>query len=395
MTNLPIYMDDHSTTRVDPRVVDAMLPYLTETFGNPSSVNHSFGWDAQQAVDECRQSIAASIQSQPNDILFTSGATESNNLALRGVCLRNQQKGKHVISVVTEHHAILDPLDRLMRRDEFDVTLLPVSNHDNATIGTIDLDQLRDAIREDTVLVSVMFANNEIGTIQPITEIGSICREHNVLFHTDATQAVGRIPIDVDAMHIDLMSFSAHKFYGPKGVGGLYVRRDGPRPKLLPLVDGGGQESGLRAGTLNPAGIVAMRCALALATSELETEAVRLSQLRNQLFDHLTSDIPNLLLNGPALDNDRHRLTNNLNVCFGDVDGEALMMSTPDLAISSGSACSSTNPEPSHVLLAIGRSDDETRASLRFGLGRFTTPADVDAAAQLLTKSIQRLRALR
>ena len=395
MTNLPIYMDDHSTTRVDPRVVDAMLPYLTETFGNPSSVNHSFGWDAQQAVDECRQSIAASIQAQPNDILFTSGATESNNLALRGVCLRNRQKGKHVISVVTEHHAILDPLDRLMRRDEFDVTLLPVSNHDNATIGTIDLDQLRDAIREDTVLVSVMFANNEIGTIQPITEIGSICREHNVLFHTDATQAVGRIPIDVDAMHIDLMSFSAHKFYGPKGVGGLYVRRDGPRPKLLPLVDGGGQESGLRAGTLNPAGIVAMRCALALATSELETEAVRLSQLRNQLFDHLTSDIPNLLLNGPALDNDRHRLTNNLNVCFGDVDGEALMMSTPDLAISSGSACSSTNPEPSHVLLAIGRSDDETRASLRFGLGRFTTPADVDAAAQLLTKSIQRLRALR
>ncbi len=394
MANLPIYMDDHSTTRVDPRVVDAMLPYLTETFGNPSSVNHSFGWDAQQAVDECRQSIASSIQAQPKDILFTSGATESNNLALRGVCLRNRQKGKHVISVVTEHHAILDPLDRLMRRDEFDVTLLPVSNHDNATIGTIDLDQLRDAIREDTLLVSVMFANNEIGTIQPITEIGSICREHNVLFHTDATQAIGRIPIDVDAMHIDLMSFSAHKFYGPKGVGGLYVRRDGPRPKLLPLVDGGGQESGLRAGTLNPAGIVAMRCALELATSEQEPEAVRLSQLRNQLYAQLTSNIPNLLLNGPALDNVRHRLTNNLNVCFGDVDGEALMMSTPDLAISSGSACSSTNPEPSHVLLAIGRSDDETRASLRFGLGRFTTPADVDAAAQLLTKSIQRLRSL-
>ena len=395
MTNLPIYMDDHSTTRVDPRVVDAMFPYLTETFGNPSSVNHSFGWDAQQAVDECRQSIAASIKAQPKDILFTSGATESNNLALRGVCLRNRQTGKHVISVVTEHHAILDPLDRLMRRDEFDVTLLPVSNHDNATIGTIDLDQLRDAIRPDTVLVSVMFANNEIGTIQPIMEIGSICREHNVLFHTDATQAVGRIPVDVDAMHIDLMSFSAHKFYGPKGVGGLYVRRDGPRPKLLPLVDGGGQENGLRAGTLNTAGIVAMRCALKLATSEQETETVRLNQLRNELYAQLACNIPNLLLNGPALDNVHHRLTNNLNVCFGDVDGEALMMSTPDLAISSGSACSSTNPEPSHVLRAIGRSDDETRASLRFGLGRFTTPADVDAAAQLLTKSIQRLRALR
>tara|TARA_B110000438_G_scaffold245531_1_gene246599 strand:+ start:5518 stop:6705 length:1188 start_codon:yes stop_codon:yes gene_type:complete len=395
MNNLPIYMDDHSTTRVDPRVVDAMLPYLTETFGNPSSVNHSFGWDAQQAVDESRQSIAASIQAQPKDILFTSGATESNNLALRGVCLRNRQKGKHVISVVTEHHAILDPLDRLMRRDEFDVTLLPVSNHDNATIGTIDVDQLRASIRPDTVLVSVMFANNEIGTIQPITEIGSICREHNVLFHTDATQAIGRIPLDVDAMHIDLMSFSAHKFYGPKGVGGLYVRRNGPRPKLLPLVDGGGQESGLRAGTLNPAGIVAMGCALELAISEQETEVTRLSLLRNQLFEQLTNNIPNLLLNGPALGDVGLRLANNLNVCFGDVDGEALMMSTPDLAISSGSACSSTNPEPSHVLLAIGRSDDETRASLRFGLGRFTTPADVDTASQLITKSIQRLRSLR
>ncbi len=395
MTNLPIYMDDHSTTRVDPRVVEAMLPYLTNTFGNPSSVNHSFGWDAQQAVDNCRQSIAASFQAQPKDILFTSGATESNNLALRGVCLRNQQKGKHVISVETEHHAILDPLDRLKRRDDFDVTLLPVCNHDTATIGTIDLNQLEDAIRPDTVLVSVMFANNEIGTMQPIAEIGAICRKHDVLFHTDATQAVGRVPLDVNAMHIDLMSFSAHKFYGPKGVGGLYVRRDGPRPKLLPLVDGGGQEGGLRAGTLNPAGIVAMRRALELATSELESESSRLSQLRNQLYEQLTSNIPNLLLNGPALDDGCHRLANNLNVCFGDVDGEALMMSTPELAISSGSACSSTNPEPSHVLRAIGRSDDETRASLRFGLGRFTTPTDVDVAAQLLTKSIQRLRALR
>lgn len=388
-------MDDHSTTRVDPRVVDAMLPYLTETFGNPSSVNHSFGWDAQQAVDESRQSIAASIQAQPKDILFTSGATESNNLALRGVCLRNRQKGNHVISVVTEHHAILDPLDRLTRRENFDVTLLPVHTHENSTSGTIDLDALRDAIRSDTILVSVMFANNEIGTIQPINEIGAICREHNVLFHTDATQAVGRIPIDVNAMNIDLMSFSAHKFYGPKGVGALYVRRDGPRPKLQPLVDGGGQESGLRAGTLNPAGIVAMGCALEIATNEQDSEYGRLKQLRGQLYKKLTDNIPNLLLNGPSLDNGAHRLANNLNVCFGDVDGEALMMSTPDLAISSGSACSSTNPEPSHVLRAIGRSDDQTRASLRFGLGRFTKPADVDTAAQLLTKSLQRLRSMR
>jgi cysteine desulfurase len=395
MTDLPIYMDDHSTTRMDPRVVEEMIPYLTETFGNPSSVNHSFGWDAQRAVDECRKSIAASFQAEPKDIIFTSGATESNNLALRGVCLRNRQMGKHVISVMTEHHAILDPLDRLMRHDEVEVTLLPVSNHDSATIGTIELDQLRDAIRPDTVMVSVMVANNEIGTIQPVAKIGSICREHNVLFHTDATQAVGRIPLDVDAMNIDLMSFSAHKFYGPKGVGGLYVRRNGPRPKLLPLVDGGGQESGLRPGTLNTAGIVAMRCALELSTSEQETEAVRLGELRDHLYEQLTSNIANILLNGPALDNPGHRLANNLNVCFGDVDGEALMMSTPDLAISSGSACSSTNPEPSHVLRAIGRSDDETRASLRFGLGRFTTPAHVDTAVRLLTKSIQRLRSLR
>ena len=395
MTNLPIYMDDHATTRVDPRVVEAMLPYLTNTFGNPGSVNHSFGWDAQQAVEDNRQSIASSFRAQPKDILFTSGATESNNLALRGICLRNRQKGKHVISVLTEHNAILDPLDRLMRRDKFEVTLLPVSNHDVPTTGTIDLNQLEDAIRPDTLLVSVMFANNEIGTIQPIAEIGEICRKHNVLFHTDATQAVGRVPLDVDAMRIDLMSFSAHKFYGPKGVGGLYVRRDGPRPKLLPLVNGGGQEGGLRAGTLNPAGIVAMGCALELANSEMETERSRLKLLRNQLYALLTSRFSDLVINGPALDDGVHRLTNNLNICFGDVDGEALMMSTPDLAISSGSACSSTNPEPSHVLRAIGRSDDQTRASLRFGLGRFTTPEDVDVAAQLLIKSIHRLRAMR
>jgi cysteine desulfurase len=395
MINLPIYLDDHATTRVDSRVVDAMLPYLTNIFGNPDSVNHRFGWDAQQAVDNSRQSIASCFQAKPKDIVFTSGATESNNLALRGVCLRNQQKGKHVISVVTEHHAILDPLDRLRRREGFEVTLLPVSKREPGPIGAVDLAQLEAAIRSDTILVSVMFANNEIGTIQPIAEIGKFCRERNILFHTDATQAVGRIPIDVDAMHIDLMSFSAHKFYGPKGVGGLYVRRDGPRPKLMSLVDGGGQEGGLRAGTLNPAGIVAMARALELSTGEFETERERLCGLRNNLYAQLMNNFPDLLLNGPALDDGHHRLVNNLNVCFGDVDGEALMMSTPDLAISSGSACSSTNPEPSHVLRAIGRSDDETRASLRFGLGRFTTAEEVNVAVELLTKSILRLRTLR
>ncbi|MBT4694174.1 MAG: cysteine desulfurase [Planctomycetaceae bacterium] len=395
MTTLPIYMDDHSTTRVDPRVVDAMLPYLTETFGNPSSTNHSFGWDAQQAVEDCRQSIAANLNAQPKDILFTSGATESNNLALRGVCLRNQHRGKHIISVVTEHPAILDPLDRLSRRDNFDVTLLPVTKGNSATIGAIDLDQLENAIRPDTVMVSVMFANNEIGTIHPVAEIGRLCRHHDVLFHTDATQAVGRVPIDVDTMCIDLMSFSAHKFYGPKGIGGLYVRSNGPRPKLLPLFDGGGQEGGLRPGTLNPAGIVAISRALELAQVELETERSRLKTMRDRLYQLLIENISHLSLNGPSLDDGSNRLVNNLNVCFGDVDGEALMMSTPDLAISSGSACSSTNPEPSHVLRAIGRSDDETRASLRFGLGRFTTPQEVDVAAELLIKSIQRLRSLR
>ena len=395
MTTPPIYMDDHSTTRVDQRVVDVMLPYLTNTFGNPSSMNHSFGWDAQQAVDDCRHDIASQFNAQSKDILFTSGATESNNLALRGVCLRNCQKGKHVISVLTEHQAILDPLDRLMRRDGFDVTLLPVTKDDPATIGAIDINRLADAIRSDTVLVSVMLANNEIGTIQPIAEIGQLCRENEVYFHTDATQAIGRMTIDVDMMGIDLMSFSAHKFYGPKGIGALYVRRNGPRPKLLPLVDGGGQEGGLRAGTLNPASIVAMGCALGLAQNELPMEQVRLQQLRNRLFQGLTDNIPNLTLNGPALHDARHRLFNNLNLCFGDVDGEALMMSTPELAISSGSACSSANPEPSHVLRAIGRTDDETRASLRFGLGRFTTLKEVDTAVELLTKSILRLRALR
>ncbi|MEC7567191.1 MAG: cysteine desulfurase family protein [Planctomycetota bacterium] len=395
MLQLPVYMDDHATTRVDPRVLEVMLPFFTEQYGNAGSVNHSFGWDADKAVTSAREYVAHCFGASAKEILFTSGATESNNLAIRGACLRNQASGNHVISVVTEHHAVLDPIDRLARQDGFDVTLLPVCTDDPATVGVVNLDQLEECIKPTTILVSVMLANNEIGVIQPIQQIGELCRRHNVLLHTDATQAVGRVPINVEELHIDLMSFSAHKFYGPKGSGGLYVRRTRPAVKLQPLVDGGGQERGLRSGTLNPAAIVGMHHALAYAIEDLSRENSRLARLRNELFQQLTAGIADVQLNGPGLQQPQHRLANNLNVCFGDVDGEALMMSTPDLAVSSGSACSSTNPEPSHVLRAIGLSDDQTRASLRFGLGRFSTAEHIQFAVDKLSESVKRLRALK
>jgi cysteine desulfurase len=399
MLQLPIYMDNHATTRVDPRVVEAMLPYFTEKYGNAGSVNHAFGWDARDAVDAARESIAATIGATPKEIVFTSGATESNNLAIRGVAERPRRKGNHLIAVTTEHKAVLDPLERLSRRG-YEVTLLPVSQHGQHDAGCIAAQQVADAIRDDTALVSVMLANNEIGAIHPLAEIGAVCRRRGVALHCDATQAVGRIPVDVDAHQVDLMSFSAHKVYGPKGVAALYVRRRPPAVRLEPQISGGGQEGGFRSGTLNVPGIVGFAKALQLCTEEMPREQPRLADLRNRLYAGLTAAIDDVSLSGPVLDPteatdaDRRtmRLAGNLNVSFAYVDGEALMMAIKDLAVSSGAACTSANPEPSHVLRALGRSDDAIRSSLRFGLGRFNTAEEVDFAVQSLAEAVRRLR---
>jgi cysteine desulfurase len=399
MVTLPIYMDNHATTRVDPRVVAAMLPYFTEQFGNAASTSHSFGWEAKSAVDQARESIAKAFNASPREIVFTSGATESNNLAIRGVTDRARRRGNHIVSVATEHKAVLDPLARLGRKG-FEVTLLPVARHGQDDTGLIDLDQFRGALRDDTCLVSIMLANNEIGVLQPIAEIGQLCRERGIPFHCDATQAVGKIPVDAEQLNVDLMSFSAHKIYGPKGIGALYVRRKPPQVRLEAQMDGGGHEGGLRSGTLNVPGIVGFAKALELCLTELPTEADRLARLRSQLWQGLQQRIPDVSLNGPTFAGETAagsllRLPGNLNCTFRNVDGEALMMSMREVALSSGSACTSTNPEPSHVLRATGLSDDLTRASLRFGLGRFNTEAEVDFTIQAVAETVSRLRAMR
>lgn len=390
----PVYMDNHATTRVDPRVLEEMLPLFGEFYGNPGSVNHVFGWDAADAVERSRRTIAELIGAEERELIFTSGATESNNLAIRGVCDRKKRRGSHIIAARTEHHAVLDPLDRL-GRGGFDVQYLPVFEQNHPETGRIDLQQLADSITDDTCLVSIMLANNEIGVLQDLAEINEICQTAGVPLHTDATQAVGRIRIDVKQLGVDLLSFSSHKFYGPKGIGGLYIRKSRPSIRLEPLMLGGGQEGGLRSGTLNPPGIVGMASALKYCYEGLDEENERLRTLRDRLYHGLVNHIDQVLLNGPSLNASQLRLTNNLNVSFSNVDGEALMMSMRDLAVSSGSACSSTNPEPSHVLRAIGRNDDMTRASLRFGLGRFNTEEQVDFAIDLVTQSVLRLRALK
>lgn len=388
-----VYMDNHATTRVDPRVVEAMLPYLSDEFGNPGSVSHPYGWAAKEAVDAAREKIAAAIGAQPREIIFTSGATESNNLALRGVAERLRRKGNHLVSVTTEHKAVLDPLERLARRD-YQVTLLEVTQAPSERAGLIDPEQVAAALRDDTLLVSVMLANNEIGVVQPIAEIGAICRQRGVLLHCDATQAVGKLPVDVETLNVDLMSFSAHKMYGPKGVGALYVRRNSPPVRLQSQIDGGGQEGGLRSGTLNVPGIVGFARALELCLAELPAENVRLTGLRDRLCAGLTSTIEGVTVNGPSLVLPGLRLPGNLNCSFAWVDGEALMMAMKHLAVSSGSACTSANPEPSHVLRALGIGEDLTRASLRFGLGRFNTAEDVEFAVQTVGEAVRRLRKL-
>ena len=390
---LPIYLDNHATTRVDPRVVEAMLPFFTDRFGNSGSVNHSFGWEAKEAVDAARESIAAAIGAEAREIVFTSGATESNNLAIRGLAERQRRKGNHLVSVTTEHRAVLDPLKRLLRRG-FEVTLLPVEQHGSERAGRLDPQLVADVIREDTLLVSVMLANNEIGVIQPIREIAAICLEKGVPLHCDATQAVGKIAVNVAELGIDLLSMSAHKIYGPKGIGALYVRRHERPVRLEPLIDGGGQEGGLRSGTLNVPGIVGCAKALELCLAEMPAEQGRLAVLRQRLWDGLKRQVPDVVLNGPTWSADAVRLPGNLNCSFPGVNGEALMMSMKTIAVSSGSACTSANPEPSHVLLALGLGEDLTRASLRFGIGRFNTAEEIDYAAAAVAESVHRLRAL-
>lgn len=387
----PIYMDNHATTRVDPRVVEAMLPFFTETFGNPASTTHEFGLAAKAAVDEARESIAASIGARPKEIVFTSGATESNNLAIRGVAERLQAKGRHLVSLTTEHPAVLDPLARLADRG-FEVTLLPVIQAPSAEAGRIQVEQVTEALRDDTILVSIMLANNEIGAIAPLEAIGRLCKEREVLLHSDATQAVGKIPVGVDQLGVDLMSFSSHKIYGPKGIGALYVRSRGPRVRLEPLLYGGGHESGLRSGTVNVPGIVGFARALELCVEEMPAESERLRTLRDRLYEGFATTLSEVRLNGPALTPPEWRLPGNLNVSFSGVDGESLLLVLKNLAVSTGSACTSALPEPSHVLRALGLSDSAAGSSVRFGLGRFNTAEEVEQVIAAISTAFRQLR---
>ncbi|MEO0824822.1 MAG: IscS subfamily cysteine desulfurase [Cyanobacteria bacterium J06639_16] len=378
----PIYLDNHATTPVDPHVLEAMMPYFTTHFGNPSSITHQYGWEAEAAVTRSRHMIATAIHAEPEEIVFTSGATEANNLALKGVAEAYFAKGQHIITGVTEHNAVLDPCAYLASLG-FTVTYLPVQAD-----GLIELATLAQAIRPDTVLVSVMAANNEIGVLQPLAEIGALCRDLGVLFHTDAAQALGKIPLDVEAMNIDLMSLTAHKVYGPKGIGALYVRRRNPRVQLAAQLHGGGHERGMRSGTLYPPQIVGFAKAVELALADWQTEGQRLVALRDRLWQSL-STLSGVHLNGHS----SQRLPGNLNVSVDGVDGQALLLGLRSVvAVSSGAACSSTKTAPSHVLKALGHSDRLAYASLRFGLGRFTTAAEIETVGQSAIATIQSLR---
>jgi cysteine desulfurase len=396
---LPIYMDHHATTPVEPAVLEAMMPYFTQAFGNAASRSHVFGWEAEAAVDEARKQIAIGMNADPREIIFTSGATESDNLAIFGIARTYGPKGRHVVTGATEHRAVLDCCEAL-QRDGFDVTYLSPDR-----TGSIDASQVREAIRDDTILVTLMLANNEIGTIHPIAEIGAVCREKGVLFHTDAVQGFGKIPFDVGAMRVDLASVTAHKIYGPKGIGALYVRARNPRVRLSPILLGGGHERGLRSGTLNVPGIVGFGKAVEISIAVREDEARRLRTLRKRLFDGIGRDVPGMRLNGPDLPEigadgslprgvPEGRLPGNLNLAFSGVEGEALLMGLKDIAVSSGSACTSATLRPSHVLKAIGVPDDLAHASIRFGLGRTSTAEEVDFAVSEVAATVKRLREL-
>ena len=378
----PLYLDYHATTPVDPRALAEMLPFFSERFGNPHSRQHAWGWEADKAVDAARRRIAALINANPAEVVFTSGATESNNLAIKGAAERLPDRGRHVVTVVSEHKSVLDACTRL-ERSGVEVTRLAVGPD-----GLIDLDRLRAAIAPGTILVSVMAANNEIGTLQPLAEIGAMAHERGALFHTDAAQAAGKIPIDVEAMRIDLLSLTGHKFYGPKGAGALFVRRRNPKVSLAPQIDGGGQENGLRSGTLNVPGIVGLGCAAEICRVEMADESVRLRALRDRLLGGLRSHLDDVRVNG-SMD---ARLPHNLHVSFGGVEGEALLMALGDLAVSTGSACSSGSHAPSHVLQAIGAVGPQAGASIRFGLGRTTTANEIDFAIDRVAAVVSALR---
>lgn len=381
MVDLPIYMDNHAATRVDPRVFEAMTPFFLKDYGNAASVNHAFGWKAAGAVDSARGRVAGVLNADPKCVVFTSGATEANNLAIKGA-MRAAGAGGHLVTAAAEHRAVLDPARKFSRAGR-DVTILPVDEY-----GMVDPQRVADAIRSDTVLVSIMWANNEVGTLNPVDEIGRICRDHGVLFHSDAVQAAGRIPVDLAESPVDLLSLSAHKLYGPKGVGALFVRRDRGRIPLEPLIDGGGHERGLRSGTLPVPLVVGFGRACEIAAEILNDEGERIRKLRERLWKGLSGSIEGLILNGrPDV-----RLPGNLNVSVEGVDGEALMTSMKNVAVSSGSACTSADPEPSHVLRAMGRSDELTRSSLRFGLGRFNTIEEVDYAIDYTADVVSDLR---
>jgi cysteine desulfurase len=384
MVQLPIYMDNNATTRTDPRVVEAMLPYFTERYGNAASRHHSFGRAASEAVEEARQHVATLIGATPREIVFTSGATESDNLAVKGIAAMYRNKGDHIVTVATEHHAVLDPCRRL-ERDGFRVTFLPVDRY-----GRVTAEQVAEALSDRSILVSVMVANNEVGTLQPIAAIGRLCKQRGIIFHTDAVQAAGKVPLDVEEMKIDLLSLSAHKMYGPKGVGALYVRSRNPRVRPEPLFDGGGHERGLRSGTLPVPNLVGFGVACRLCLQEMDQEARRLTELRERLRAGLMQRLDQVFLNGHPT----KRLPGNLNLSFACVQGEALLMAIRNVAVSSGSACTSANLEPSYVLKAMGISDDPARSSIRFGLGRFNTEEEVDYVIGEATRAVKELRAL-
>jgi len=380
---LPIFMDYHSTTPVDPRVIEEMLPYFNEKFGNAASRSHAFGWTAEEAVDYARERIAKLINAQSEkEIVFTSGATESNNTAIKGVAEFYKEKGNHIITTVIEHKAVLDTCKRL-EKEGFQVTYLGVGKD-----GRIDPDDVKKAITDKTILVSVMLANNEIGTVQPLQEIGKITRERGVLLHSDAVQGVGKVPFDVQSMNVDLASITAHKMYGPKGVGGLYVRRSKPRVRLVAQMDGGGHERGMRSGTLNVPGIVGFGKAAEIMMNEGKAEGERLLALREHLHKKLTTSLEEVYVNGSL----EHRLPGNLNVSFAFVEGEAMMMAIKDVAVSSGSACTSASLEPSYVLRALGVGDELAHSSIRFGLGRYTTLEEIDYVADLVIDKVRHLR---
>jgi cysteine desulfurase len=381
---LPIYMDNHATTPVDPRVLDTMLPYFRETFGNSASRNHEFGWKAEEAVENARAQIAKLINASPKEIIFTSGATESDNLAIKGVAEMYREKGNHIITQVTEHKAVLDTCKRL-EKEGYEVTYLPVEKD-----GRINLDDLRRAITPKTILITIMYANNEIGVVQPIAEIGKIAKEKGVFFAVDGVQAVGKIPVDVQKDGIDLLAMSAHKIYGPKGAGALYVRRKNPRVQLSAIIDGGGHERGMRSGTLNVPGIVGLGKACEICMNEMPAESEKLRRLRDRLKDAIMSQLDETYINGSMV----HRLPHNINISFAYVEGESLLMGINDVAVSSGSACTSATLEPSYVLKALGVGEDLAHTSIRFGIGRFNTEEEVDYVVARVVETVNRLREL-